>query len=413
MHVAVKPVITSGLALVGASVIAVAPIAPVEAPAPDVRVVDSDVSLTASSLGYVPINMVQQALNAPANMVAALERFATALAISGSWNDNHANNQWGWDEANPAMLREMINTMVPFPAFSGPWGHHLNWWAAANLPMYAGCNYDCPDPLGMAARMFRVPMSEFYDEDGYTFPVVITPFNGEPTPWSETTVKLDPAEPITSLWNSLTAEPTGIQTTTLWEMVTAMANFGAALQITGHMPDWIAVREIETFVKHFLRPPAEEETPESDTEVPELSLVSSASAVEENSFVNPSPTSTLRTLRSVDTAASEEPAEEARSADSSNPVASPVPSEKPDLVETVTNELKKKFASVAAPKSDDDDDADDDDESPAAEDADKADDKAAEDKAADDEGGKHRKADDTAASDTSSGTSDSGGSTAS
>ncbi|SRX82368.1 hypothetical protein [Mycolicibacterium parafortuitum] len=262
MRVAVKPVVTTSVALVGASVIAVTPVTPSE---PAARAVESDVSLSASSVAYIPVNMVQQALSAPANMVAAVDRLAAALAISGSWNENQPNNQWGWDEANPAMLMELINVLIPFPAFSEPWGRHLNWWATANLPMHEGCNYDCPDLPGMLDKMFKVPMSAFYSEQGYTFPEVRTPLNGVETPWSQQTVKLDPAEPLRSVWDSLTAEPSGVKTTTLWEAVTAFANLGAALQITGHVPDWLAVREIERFVKYFLRPPAEEQV----TEVPD------------------------------------------------------------------------------------------------------------------------------------------------
>ena len=57
MRVAVKPVITTSVALVGASVLAVAPLEP---PAPaTARVVEQDVSLTASSLAYVPIKKLE------------------------------------------------------------------------------------------------------------------------------------------------------------------------------------------------------------------------------------------------------------------------------------------------------------------------------------------------------------------
>ncbi|WP_024447020.1 hypothetical protein [Mycolicibacterium iranicum] len=350
MRVAVKPVITTSVALVGASVIAVTPI---QAPAPTVRVIESDVNLSASSVAYVPVNMVQQALSAPANMVAALDRLAAAMVISGSWNENHANNQWGWDEANPAMLQEMINTLIPFPAFSEPWGRHLNWWATANLPMYEGCNYDCPDLPGMLDRMFKVPMSEFYDEDGYTFPEVRTPFNGEETPWSKETVKLDPAEPLKSVWDSLTAEPTGIKTTTWWDMVTAVANFSAAMQITGHMPDWVAVREIETFVKLFLRPPADEEAeePETPSEAAGLALVADAAPTGE-ALGGLSPASALRSFnapaaeestaaaveddRVEDAAAESDGAEENSDTDAS--------AEAPSIVDSATNFLRGKFA---------------------------------------------------------------------
>ena len=331
MRVAVKPVITTSVALVGASVLAVAPLEP---PAPaTARVVEQDVSLTASSLAYVPINAIEQVFSAPANMVAALDRLATALAISGSWNESHPNNVWGWDPANPDMLREAVNVLVPFPSFSQPWGEHLNWWAAANLPMYEGCAYECEDLPGMLDLMFKVPMSEFYDEDGYTFPTVINPIDGQETEWSEQQVILDPAEPIKSVWASLTAEPTGIQTVTWWEVVTAVANFSAALQITGHLPDWIAVREIETFFKHFLREPEEDVAPEDE----ESETPAEANAMLVASSVGLSPAAAP-----ADVPAADEDADETAGGES----AAAADQGEPSIVAKATDELKKKFESA-------------------------------------------------------------------
>ena len=330
MRVAVKPVITTSVALVGASVLAVAPLEP---PAPaTARVVEQDVSLTASSLAYVPINAIEQVFSAPANMVAALDRLATALAISGSWNESHPNNVWGWDPANPDMLREAVNVLVPFPSFSQPWGEHLNWWAAANLPMYEGCAYECEDLPGMLDLMFKVPMSEFYDEDGYTFPTVINPIDGQETEWSEQQVILDPAEPIKSVWASLTAEPTGIQTVTWWEVVTAVANFSAALQITGHLPDWIAVREIETFFKHFLREPEEDVAPEDE----ESEIPAEANAMLVASSVGLSPVAAPGDVAPVADAGETAGGEAAAAADQGEP----------SIVAKATDELKKKFESA-------------------------------------------------------------------
>ena len=418
MRVAVKPVITTSVALVGASVLAVAPLEP---PAPaTARVVEQDVSLTASSLAYVPINAIEQVFSAPANMVAALDRLATALAISGSWNESHPNNVWGWDPANPDMLREAVNVLVPFPSFSQPWGEHLNWWAAANLPMYEGCAYECEDLPGMLDLMFKVPMSEFYDEDGYTFPTVINPIDGQETEWSEQQVILDPAEPIKSVWASLTAEPTGIQTVTWWEVVTAVANFSAALQITGHLPDWIAVREIETFFKHFLREPEEDVAPEVDetSETPaEANVLLAAQSVGLSPAAAP-----------ADVPAADEDADETAGGES----AAAMDQGEASIVAKATDELKKKFesapivadvideASEAAASEDvtedsateeavTDEDADeaateeDADEAGAEEDADEAVDESAEadaDAEADSpsSGGKHRKDDDSSGS---------------
>lgn len=389
MRVAVKPVISTGVALVGASVIAVTPISPSTQSTPALRAVESDVALSAS-VAYVPINMVEQMLSAPANMVAAVDRLATALAISGSWNENQPNNQWGWDEANPAMLMETINALIPFPAFSEPWGRHVNWWVTANLPMHEGCNFDCPDLPGMLAKMFKVPMSEFYSDEGYTFPVVRTPVNGVETPWSQQNVKLDPAEPLRSVWESWTAEPTGIKTTTWWETVTAFANLAAALQITGHMPDWVAVREIERFFKAFLRPPAEDDTGGEQEDPagggtalevtePELALVSAATVPVERELVSV-------TAVPGDDTDSDTDADSGTDADSEDGSA-PAPSAE-TVVDSATSALKRKFALVSDPadaESDDEAEADaDDDASPATS-----------------AGGKHRKPD-TSPSDTAS-----------
>lgn len=144
MLASVRPYATAGVALVGASIIAVAPIAPSP---PDVRTVDVPVNLTATtSLAYIPINLIHAALNAPGNFIFGVEQFAAAMAASGSWNESHPMNVWGWDDANPAHAWSLANMLVPFPALSRPLGKHLNWFMAANLPMYEGCAFECPDP---------------------------------------------------------------------------------------------------------------------------------------------------------------------------------------------------------------------------------------------------------------------------
>jgi hypothetical protein len=251
MHAAMRPYATAGVALVGASVIAVSPIAP----PPDIRIANPAVSLTAASIANVPANLINAVLNLPTAQIQGMQRFADAMESSGNWNTSQPNNVWGWDPANPEMLEGFVDMLVPFPALSGPLGEQLNWWAAANLPMYAGCAFECPDPIGMLNSMFRVPMWEFYDEDGYTFGTVINPIDGQPTEWSGQTVKLDPLEPFTSVIDYLMADPSEVTSPTPSEVITAVANLAAALQVTGQLPTWIAVREIETFLKLFVPAP--------------------------------------------------------------------------------------------------------------------------------------------------------------
>lgn len=264
MRASIRPYATAGVALVGAGVMAVSPV--IVTPAqPEVRSVESAVELTATtSLAYVPINLIHAVINAPGNFIFGVEQFAAAMAASGSWNDSHPMNVWGWDDANPAHAWSLMNMAVPFPALSRPLGKHLNWWMAANLPMHEGCDFTCPDLRGMLGKMFKVPMSRFYREEGYTFPVVRNPVaekeNGgipAPTWWSEKTVKLDPLEPVKSVWNYLVSKPEKIHIPSLYEMIEAFAKLARALQITGHLPKFFAVDEIETFFKLFVRKPKE------------------------------------------------------------------------------------------------------------------------------------------------------------
>jgi hypothetical protein len=252
MHSALRPYATAGVALVGASIIAVSPVAPTPSPA---TVRTADVELTAASIGNVPANALLAALNTPANLVFGMQRFADAMAASGSWEVSQPNNVWGWDPANPEMLESFVDMLVPFPALSRPLGEHMNWWAAANLPMHEGCAFECTDPIGMLNSMFRVPMWKFYSPEGYTFGEVINPVDGKPTEWSGKTIKLDRFEVIKSVADYFTGEPPAFRPVTMYDFVTASANLAAALQITGHVPDWLAVREIETFVKLFIPKP--------------------------------------------------------------------------------------------------------------------------------------------------------------
>jgi hypothetical protein len=262
MHAYVRPYASATVALIGAAVLGATPMAQ---PPLDARIATPAVSLAAASFTNVPANLMNAFLNMPAAEVAAIERFAAAMESSGSWNQSSPNNVWGWDPANPEMLKGFVDVLLPFPALSGPLGEHLNWWAAANLPMYAGCAFECPDPVGMLNNMFRVPPWEFYDADGYTFGPVINPVDGQPTEWSGQTVKLDPFEPIQSVIDFLLNEPGVVTFPTASEVITAVANLAFALQTTEQLPPWIPVGGIESFLKLFVPTPETSSIPAPDS----------------------------------------------------------------------------------------------------------------------------------------------------
>ena len=268
MPAAVRPYVTAGVALVGASVISVTPIQPTSIAH---RAVSQDYSLTAASatsclpgstsalcddtagaaltdglginalavggpsLLYVPINLFNMALSIPAWEIQAMDRFADAMIATGSWQVWGPTNVFGFDEQDPPKLQAFIDMLIPIKPFSSVLGEDLSWWARANLPMNSGCAAlpgACPDLGALLSSMFKVPMSQLYA--GYTFPEEgeegsTNPFTGEPVSWAGETVTLEPFGPVTSMWDYLTAPPTGVETVPLSDYFTVPLKLGKAL----------------------------------------------------------------------------------------------------------------------------------------------------------------------------------------
>ncbi|MGE0217777.1 MAG: hypothetical protein AB7S95_18715, partial [Mycolicibacterium sp.] len=87
MPAAIRSYVTAGVALVGASVISVSPIAPTIAAAPqqNVRSVSMDVDLTAASAANIPANLVNKFHNMPQAHVDAVNYWADSWVQSGNW----------------------------------------------------------------------------------------------------------------------------------------------------------------------------------------------------------------------------------------------------------------------------------------------------------------------------------------
>jgi hypothetical protein len=240
---------TVGVALVGAGVIAAIPIAP---PPPDVHTANPAIRLAANSIANVPVNLIQDIVNIPANEFYALNQWADALAGGGSWWLKTPTNVWGWDPGNPPMLQALVAMLVPIPAISGngglpdtngqpvepgpglggtappgSLGYNLNLILAAELPMNAKCGFLCTDLIAELQGWFQVPLSDLMG--GYTFPTVVNANDPNyPVPWSGQTATLDPFGPITSYLDHLMADPTGIKTVSLQDIITTNANLSNA-----------------------------------------------------------------------------------------------------------------------------------------------------------------------------------------
>ena len=146
----VRPIAaTAGVALVGASVIAVTPVAP---PPPEIRVASPEVRLAAaSSLLNVPVNLLIDLVNIPYNEVQAINYTGKSLIYSGPWFVVGATNIWGVDPGDPGHFMSIVNMAVPFPALSGMalgefdqngLGQQLWYFVAAQLPVSQYCDDD-------------------------------------------------------------------------------------------------------------------------------------------------------------------------------------------------------------------------------------------------------------------------------
>lgn len=197
----VRPFVTAGVALVGASVIAVSPVTPTSSP---IRTVGMDVDLVAAttntycqgvsgtlcqtpsaeqtidapspaaaagpSIFNIPANLFIALANVPYNFFNALGQgdvplgdlpdsgfsftnsrdgidlnqtgvvgLTADLEYGGSWWVYHPFNVLGTDSADIARYQGLVNVLLPFPALSVGLGNILATVAASQLPMNVGC----------------------------------------------------------------------------------------------------------------------------------------------------------------------------------------------------------------------------------------------------------------------------------
>ena len=228
MSLAAKPLLATCVALAGAGVVPVT-----QAPSAAPHVAGPSYSLTAASTGLTnaPANLLNMVLSVPAWETQAMNRFADAMIATGSWQVWGPTNVIGFDEQDPPKLRAAIDMMVPIKPLSSVLGDQLTWWATANLPMNPGCAAQpgaCPDRGAFGATALKVPMSVL--REGYQFPTVTNPFTGEQTSWSGTYVKLERGAVAAALRGYLNAPPTGVETVSPGEFLSAAARVGRSVR---------------------------------------------------------------------------------------------------------------------------------------------------------------------------------------
>lgn len=267
MDTAVRRNVAAGLAMVGAGVIAVSPIAQPEPTA--IRAAKLEARLV-NSIANVPINAFYALANVPYNETKALNEMSSSLFYTGNWWTPSTTNVWGEDPADPGHFESVINALAPFPAFSNVAGQQVAMIAAAELPADDSCGVSTCAPvipadpitgiagvdrniqftrvfaemamghssLDLLNKWFKVPFQDM--NAGYTFPTDVPAADGQVVPsqsftdnmgntwsyegtkpgpdgqqvmpWAGDTFTWDPMAPWKSQWESLTADPdtTGI-----------------------------------------------------------------------------------------------------------------------------------------------------------------------------------------------------------
>ncbi len=228
MPFAMRSFVTAGVVVLSAGVASVAPAPNTPGPGGD-RVSFAPYRLIAdSSPAAVPQNLLNMVLSIPAWEVQAMNRFADAMAATGSWQVWGPTNVLGFDEQDPPKLEALVDMAIPILPFSSALGQQFGWWAKANFPMNAGCAARpgaCPDLVALQDVSLKVPTRQLYD--GYQFPTVTNSFTGEPTSWSGAYVELDRTGAFGALNAYLTGPAAPVESVSANDFATA---FGRVLR---------------------------------------------------------------------------------------------------------------------------------------------------------------------------------------
>lgn len=150
--------VTAGAAVAAASVVALAPVAPVNPWTPGLTAAERAVALAAeASFLNIPFNLFQDLVNIPFNEVSATNVLANSFFFTGNWFTPSATNIWGEDPGDPGHFMAVMDYLFPFaPQLSGlydptidpdalangtaGWGQQFAMFAAALLPISASCD---------------------------------------------------------------------------------------------------------------------------------------------------------------------------------------------------------------------------------------------------------------------------------
>lgn len=209
-----KPLAMGSAAIVGASLIAVAPVSPtLIPPLPDHakgQFSDVAVRLAANSVANIPTNLFRLLMDSQKNQLDGLNAASESLEGSGNWWIYTPTNVLGWDHMDYAKAIGFTKMFTPIPEVAQAQADQINAIMARNFPMTQSCTGTpgpCADPFYFTAYFTTPPWEALFGYD-YTFGDVYNTLDPSiEMPWSNQTLTYDPFGPGKALWQALTKDP--------------------------------------------------------------------------------------------------------------------------------------------------------------------------------------------------------------
>jgi hypothetical protein len=253
MQAALRPYVTAGIALVGASTIAVTPVTPSLPGLP----VEQMATRLLDSVANIPYNVIADIANIPYYESLALQEYAYALGPAGStggvpgwippgatvanggvdpgpdgiegtaddlykqggtgswYMESTDGNTWGWDNGNWPQLAAISHFILPF-GFTLPIAQELQTFAQAEFIAGAplNCEFECADVLGYLGGwlVFQTPLTSLLsgtnpDGSPLLFPDTVNAFPNIMPVWAGEPAQLNPLVPFQAIAGNLTQDP--------------------------------------------------------------------------------------------------------------------------------------------------------------------------------------------------------------
>ncbi|WP_292974973.1 hypothetical protein [Mycobacterium sp.] len=175
MEAVSRPYVMAAAALAVTSLVAVTPLADeattLAAQLP-IKQMEAQLVDLGESIFNVPLNLLYDVINIPANELYATQFFTDNLFMAGPWFVVGPTNLWGVDPGDPTHFMSVTNFLLPFPElsgmnnseldFDGGLGQQIWGYVATQLPFNGGCDEVACMPFELSSPVTGISGVDFY-----------------------------------------------------------------------------------------------------------------------------------------------------------------------------------------------------------------------------------------------------------